>query len=108
MSRPSKFKAQCFTYKINWHNSSSGDHGETCTDSKEILIKNNIKEEIAKETLCHEVCHVLCEDLIELITAAVRGDMKDEDVEEKLIRLLSPRMMQVFKDNPSLTRYLYL
>lgn len=78
-------------------------HGETNTDSKQIVVYSNENEEVVRETLQHEILHALLEDIIATIK-----DLEGEDkIEEQLIRLLSPRLMSFAVENPKLARYLW-
>ena len=93
-----------FTYKIvNSTFSGNTDHGETCTDSKEILINKNQKNlEVIQDTVLHEALHALCEDLFETIEDINGLDKK----EEQFIRIFTPRLLRFIKENSQWTKWL--
>lgn len=73
--------------------------GSTHFNHLEVFIDSRMKPQMLKETLCHELLHVLLRDI---------GFFPDQDSEEKFIRLLSPRVMQMFCDNQELSKFLFL
>lgn len=102
MKRPDALKAGFFTYSIDFENPNfSGDHGETDLENKSITVYNRGYEEVNRETLLHEILHVACHD-----SFIFTGDRADE-LEERMIRILSPKLMQYFTDNEDITNYLF-
>lgn len=101
-TKPSSIKAGYFTYDIEFNTRSITDaHGETDTDNKTITIHDRRSEELNRETLFHEILHVAFAD-----SFVFEGD-KADDLEERAIRIISPRLIQIFRDNPDLSRYLF-
>lgn len=100
--RPSSVRALYYRYDINFDKKSvTSDHGSTDTESKVINITDRDNEEMTKEVLFHELLHVAFDD-----SFAFEGDNADDE-EEKIVRILSPRLMQMFRDNPELSSYLF-
>lgn len=103
--RPEKFKLGTFEWTIKYLDIESVDHGETLHDSKEIhIITRNKTEQVMKDTLLHECLHVVLEDIVE---TAIKIDDKSEVVEEQIVRLLTPRLHEMFKNNPELNCYIF-
>jgi hypothetical protein len=97
-----KLKIGCFTYDIiSAKIKSPSNHGETNTDTKQILLSDTDNQQVVKETLLHEVLHALLED------AVILNLFTDDDHEERLVRYLSPKLMAVMQDNPKLVDYLW-
>lgn len=93
-----------FNYKIIYSEARFSDtHGVTCTSNKEIIIYRDNNLEAVRETLQHELLHALLED----ICASVK-DLEDPDkMEEQLIRLLSPRLLDFAQENQELVEFLW-
>jgi hypothetical protein len=101
--RPSNLKAGFFNYSVDFIVPSfGGEHGETDRENKTIHIYDRGSEELNRETLLHEILHVAHDDAF-----VFEGEHADE-AEERSIRILSPKLMQYFRDNPELTKYLFL
>lgn len=99
-----KVKINGFDWKINYVKSKVADRfGETNMSAKEITIFDSGNDQITKETLQHEILHVLLEDLIPIINKI----SNEEEAEETLIRLVSPRLYACMNDNPKLAEYLW-
>jgi Zn-dependent peptidase ImmA (M78 family) len=97
-----RIKVGCFTYDIVVAQVRASDnHGETDRSNKEIFLSDCGNIEVVKETLLHELLHALLEDAQEF------GIFADDNHEERLIRLLSPKLMSVMLDNPKLVEYLW-
>lgn len=103
MRKPTQIKIGGFIYKVKYKRT-VGDHlGITYIDKKLIVISKHDNIEVLKETLIHELLHVLMEDVIESV-----DDKKDLAVkEEAIIRFVSPRLFQTFKENPKLVAFLF-
>lgn len=107
--RPTKFKFGYYDWKIIYCSAKPSDtHGTTSQDNKEIVIWNSPNEQVVKETLYHELFHVAIGDSAQLIFNQSEEDDEDyEKREENLTRLMSPRQMQLFMDNPKLLQYIF-
>jgi hypothetical protein len=103
--RPTKFKLGTFNWTIKYLDIESDVHGETLTDSKEIhIITRNKTEQLMKDTLLHECLHVVLEDIVD---TAVKIDDKPEVIEEHIVRLLTPRLHEMFTNNKELNAYIF-
>jgi hypothetical protein len=101
--RPSSFKAGYFEYELYFDSTKvTSDHGETDTENKILTVYDRNSEDLNRETLFHELMHVACDD-----SYVFEGDHAD-DLEERMIRILSPKLMQIFRDNPELSEYLFI
>lgn len=100
--KPSNIKAVYYTYDIEFNTTSiSDDHGETDTNNKIVTIYDRHSEVVNRETLFHEMMHIACDDSFLYV-----GEKADE-LEERMIRILSPKIMQMLRDNKELSRYLF-
>jgi hypothetical protein len=96
-------------YKVRWvKRLSDGDdkdmHGYTDNDDKVIKINTSYTEQSVKDTLLHEIQHAIFHDTY----AFDVGDNGDPEVlEERVIRIFTPRLLQVMLDNPDLVDYLF-
>lgn len=105
MKRPTKFKLGMFEWNIKYLDIEHDNHGETLKGSREInIITRHAKESMIKDTLLHECLHVVLEDIVDTV---VRIDDKSDVIEEQLIRLLTPRLLELFANNKSLKDYLF-
>lgn len=104
IKRPDKLRFAPFDYKLHWTKAKGAStHGETSLDKKEILMNEGSTLESTQETLLHESLHVLLEDLVHM-TRAYEG--KDDEAEEQLVRILSPRLFQFLRDNPAFIKFI--
>ena len=105
INRPSSFEYENFIWKINYLNTENDDHGQTYSDLKiiNIYIKNK-DEQVIKDTLLHEVLHSCLENIISIITKIPESS---DDIEEHLVRLLTPRVHVVFSKNKELRDYIF-
>ena len=94
-------KSGPFKYDVLFQRTDS-DHGATCTDKKLIIIDNKKSLQNQKETFLHEILHVCVEDF-----PGFDSDNVLKDPEEALIRLTSPRLMQILKDNKWVREFLF-
>lgn len=97
-SIPKKIKIGCFTYTINQaQDDVLGSIGRTDTDRLQIDVDITYPAQTVKETLFHECLHaVLCDTFV-----------LDDETEEKLIRVLSPKLIALLSNNKQLTKYLF-
>lgn len=103
--RPTEFKLGVFKWDIKYYDSPSDLHGETHKDLRKIdIYTHNISEVVIKDTLLHECLHVLLEDITDTV---VRMESKSEEVEEQIVRLLTPRLHSIFTDNDCLRDYIF-
>lgn len=97
------FKSGPFTYKVHFQKESDECCGKTCTTEKEIWINTRYSDEVQRETLFHEILHVAFEDCALLD----KPYEKMFDMEEDLIRFISPRLVQIFQDSDWLGEYIF-
>ena len=106
MKKPTKFKSGCFNWTIYWSQEEADEmYGKTDHSTKTVTIYKCKSDEITKETLLHELLHVALEDKAESIFN-YDPDKKDYDKEENLVRLLSPTLFYLIRENPELIRFL--
>ena len=104
-SRPSGFRLGTFDWSIKYHSSPSDLHGETRKDTRQIdVFTGGYSEQVIKDTLLHECLHVVFEDIPETV---LKMDAKPDEIEEQIIRLLTPRIHSLFTDNKSLREYIF-
>ena len=105
---PKKVRIGCFSYDLKIHEQAvnQGTHGDTCLEKKLINIFNNGNSEVSRETLLHEILHPAFEDIVKALFPELKQEEADER-EEQIIRLLSPRLMQIFRDNKKITKFLF-
>jgi len=105
IKRPQEFNLGTFHWTIKYLDIESDCHGETLKDSREIhIIIRNKTEQVMKDTLLHECLHVVLEDIIE---GAVKIDDKPDVIEEHIVRLLTPRLHELFTNNTELNKYIF-
>lgn len=93
---PTSIKVGCFIYKVQV-NADLESIGETNTDRLLIEINPNFPLQILRETLLHECLHAILNDTFVV-------ESKDE---EKIVRVVSPGIMQIIMDNPELKAFLF-
>lgn len=81
----------------------SENHGSTCKDKKEIFINLTGNHAIDSDTLWHEIKHAIIDDKTEALFGA---KITADDIEENVIRHLSPIELMVLQENPELTKWL--
>lgn len=98
MPLPKKIKEGYFTYKINKCNGlvDDKDLGQLDFTTKEISIDVTKPEQCQKETLIHEMIHMWLETL-----------HVPNEFEENLCDFLSLKMINTFRQNPKLVKYLF-
>lgn len=107
LKRPTSFKLGVFNWRIEYIDTSSDLHGDTDLSSKVIRVFTGTSqgnEQVLKDTLLHECLHACLEDIVE---SAVKSEYKTEDIEEQLVRLLTPRLHCLFSDNVELRDYIF-
>lgn len=81
------------------------DYGNTHHDANEINIWcKNMPDSLVKETLQHEILHIVLRDCMNVMNAL---NVSAYDKEECLIRMISPRLFSIYKENPILREYIY-
>ena len=97
MKIPNKISLGCFVYSILEDSDGNMPEalGEMNSILKRIRIRKNLTEQVKRETLFHEILHA-CFDETRL----------QHELEETMVCTLSPRLMEVFKRNPKLMKYI--
>ena len=107
MGRPKSFKLHGYKWKIKYDDSETldgEDLGMTRTDTFEVdIATKNLPEMTIRDTLLHELLHVVMNDVIEV----VKSKMSKDEIEEMIVRGLTPKIMQLFSDNKRLTSYIF-
>lgn len=98
-----KLKLGAFEYDLIYRHDSDDDCGKTCLHDKTIWINTRFNSQIQQETLMHELLHVALEDC-SLLEHPI--DKKD-DMEEAMVRFISPELYQFFKDNRVLIKLIW-
>ena len=100
-----EFRFMGFKWLINFVDIFNENYGETDLVAKEINIyyKNRTKQDII-ETLLHELQHVMLFDLVEPIFHF--ENEKIDNKEENAIRLTSPRVFHLLRDNVKLMDFI--
>lgn len=94
-----------FVYRIiETTHITNNDHGETDNDEKRILINTNYSTQVIRDTLLHEIQHAIYNDTFVFEPGT---KMDAEVMEERVIRVLTPGLMQVMWDNPILVEFLF-
>jgi hypothetical protein len=81
------------------HATGSSLFGATDVGSQSIVLNINVGPDVLAETLLHEVLHAC------LSVAGISHEL-DDDAEERIVRALSPVLLQVVRSNPSTIRFL--
>lgn len=95
MSAPRRIEVGPLVYKVV--RADIDDYGQCDHDLFEIRLRRRLTREASRETLMHETMHA-CFD--------VAGIEVDEEVEERVIRRLSPILLDTLRRNESLSDYL--
>ncbi len=101
----------CFNYNIIYDKKledTDGDllFGKTDCKHKDIYINDSLPIDVIKETLLHEIQHACYDDTYAFKFS--EDELKDADErEEKIIRILNPKLMHVMTVNPNLTEFLF-
>ena len=99
------FKLSGFDWKIKFLDIETDNFGITDTDKKTVHIYYKDKtDQVIMETLLHELMHVV---MFEMADAVFKHDVeKPYDLEENMIRLISPRFFSLVRDNPKLVDFI--
>lgn len=116
VKKPKKIKIGSFTFNIEYESpplkvpevkidtnieeSDEGDdtvYGYSCVSENKIVIDKSLSEEFTRNILLHEILHMIFDIYI----------VDEEDPIEKKIRILSPSLIQLFRDNKMLKDYLF-
>jgi hypothetical protein len=105
MKRPQTFLYYGGTWTINYFDRKTDCLGQTFSDKQMIdIFTVDIPEETIRETLQHELLHVVMCDVINTLHGTTKSP---SDIEEDIIRLVSPRLNALYKQNPHIIEYLY-
>ena len=105
LKRPSAFKLGTFDWTIKYLDVEGDIHGDTDKGKRLIRVfTNTYNEQVIRDTLLHECLHVIFEDITDTV---FRMDAKTEDIEEQMVRLVTPRLHSLFTDNEELREYLF-
>ena len=72
--------------------------GETDVNNTKVYVDDAYPDQVIKETLMHELLHVCF---------AHSGLNLKDNLEEKIVQTLSPRIMELFTKNKHLKKYLF-
>jgi len=99
------FKFSGFDWEIKFLDIETENFGITDTDKKIVHIYYKGKDDQnVVETTIHEVCHVI---MFELADSVFKHESeKPYDLEENMIRLVSPRVFGLLRDNSELMDFL--
>ena len=98
-----KLKLGYFDYTLIFRRDSDDDYGKTDLEGKVIYVNTRYNLQAQKETLFHELLHVSLEDC-PLWEATPE---KHNDMEEAVVRFISPRMMDYLAHNPFLRLFIF-
>jgi hypothetical protein len=108
MKRPNKVYISPFTFKIIWaEDPSESALGETSFTSRKITIYQSPSSELLKETLCHEILHCILEGVMSAVVTMEPDKDNKLDVEECVVELVSPKILQVYRDNPAVRKFIF-
>lgn len=99
------FRFSGFEWTIKFLDIETENFGITDTDKKIVHIYYKDKDhQNVIETTIHEICHVL---MFELADSVFKHEAeKSYDLEENMIRLISPRVFSLLRDNVELMEFL--
>ncbi len=104
---PSQVKINNFDYNVTFSKyPAASAHGETCVETKNIVIFEQTNAQTQQDTFLHECLHGLCEDLFDSILASDATKDERERAEENFIRLFTPRLLRFLQENKKWTTYL--
>lgn len=109
MTFPSRVKVGHAKYKVRYEQnlaSISGANGTCGEDVQEILIDPLMGPDMERDTVLHEILHAVfhLSDVRAHLPKDDNGDAKES--EEKIIRPLATRLLELLQDNPKLVEYL--
>ena len=103
--RPTFFKIGSYRWTIEYLDVESDNHGLTYYDRREIQIYTRDRDEITiRDTLCHEILHVAFQDVFSILA---KIEDRVSEIEEHAIRLVTPRLMDIYQSNKELVNYIY-
>ena len=97
-----KFKLGFFNWSIKFFSrdikADDGDrvHGLTYIDERLIKIDMRQSKQCTRETLMHELLHACFDDF-----------MTDDELEESIVRHISPKLMDLLDNNDNVRDYLF-
>jgi hypothetical protein len=99
---PKRLKVGYFTITIKYVNDLRDEEGGLCmglsdTDTQTMFINLDYPDQVVKETILHEAMHFLAND---------SSIFPSEDIEEDIIRFLSPKTMELLNRNKKFARFL--
>lgn len=103
IKKPKTINLGAFVYKIIYHRKSGKDMGVTFLDKKRIHIYKHESKQALRDTILHETVHILLEDLIENLE---KMECPTEDKEEFLVRMITPKLLQLILNNPEFILWL--
>lgn len=100
-----KFRFSGFDWSLKFIDLNREDFGETYLDRKEVMIyyKDRSTQDVA-ETVLHELLHVVFYDVADSIFHFDAESVHKK--EENSIRVMSPRLFQLLRDNHKLMDFL--
>jgi len=109
MSFPKKVKVGHARYSMRHEKNLAavaGANGSCGEDTQDILIDPMMGPDMERDTVLHEVLHAVFHlaDIRANLPKDDNGDAKD--AEEKIIRPLASRLLELLRDNPKLVAYL--
>lgn len=110
MKPPAKVKVGPFTYDVVFDSDAlnriaikaddtSGLDGAVEFNDHVVFLHGDRAPDFIREVFLHELLHTLTDML------GIRHEL-DDDLEEKLVRRLSPPLLALLRDNPKLVAYL--
>jgi len=93
---PRKIKVGPLAYRVE--RAELDEYGHCDHDQFVIRLRTRMRREATQETLFHEVLHAVCE--------AANLDWSEAD-EERVVRALSPLLLDVLQRNETLRHYLF-
>jgi len=99
---PKRLKIGYFTVQIKYVHDLKDSEGQDCmglsdTDTQTMFISLDYPDQVVKETIFHECMHFLAND---------SSIFPDEEIEEDVIRFLSPKTMELLNRNKKFAKFL--
>lgn len=99
------FNLGVYTWKVTFINLDHDNFGDTDFSLREIQVYTRNKNAmIIRSTLLHEVMHVTLENIIPTV---VKIEDKPDVIEEQLILLQEPNLLEVFSKNKKLRNFVF-
>ncbi len=99
------FRFMGFDWKIKFLDIETDNFGVTISDTKVVHIyyKNKGNQDVL-DTVIHELMHVI---MFDMNNAVFKHEVNSvEEMEENLVRLSSPRLFAMIRDNPELVEFI--